>query len=53
MDFKLNYLKKDTNLKDNIEYSNYILTVLKEVQKMKEKKAFRLLRNALNLLKEQ
>ncbi len=34
MDFKLNYLKKDTNLKDNIEYSNYILTVLKEVQKI-------------------
>ena len=34
MDFKLTYLKKDTNLEDNIEYSNYILNVLKEVQKV-------------------
>ena len=34
MDFKLTYLKKNKNLEDNIEYSNYILSVLKEVSKV-------------------
>ena len=34
MDFKLTYLKKNKNLEDNIDFSNYILNVLKEVQKV-------------------
>lgn len=33
MDFKLNYLKKDLNLKDQVEYSKYINNVLNEVNK--------------------
>ncbi|MDD3453617.1 MAG: DNA primase [Bacilli bacterium] len=31
IDFKMQYLKKDKNLNDNIEYSDYINQVLKEV----------------------
>lgn len=33
MDFKLKYLKKDLNLKDQVEYSRYINNVLNEVNK--------------------
>lgn len=33
MDFKLTYLKKNKNLSDNVEYSAYIESVLKEVLK--------------------
>lgn len=33
MEFKLNYLKKNKDLTDNVEYSIYIEAVLKEIQK--------------------
>lgn len=36
MDFKLVYLKKNKNLSDNVEYSSYIESVLKEVSKTED-----------------
>lgn len=36
IDFKLQYLKKDKNLQDNMEYTNYINQALKEVSELND-----------------
>lgn len=36
IDFKLQYLKKDKNLEDNVEYSQYIKSALKEIKQIND-----------------